>query len=307
MTFSAMIRTILRNPLPRTRKVRIGMTTTLEPSQAAVPSDGTGETSHRSDNRDGHSHDTHGYSNVHPIERIASSLAGAALTTFAVSKRRDATGAAIAVAGGYLLYRGISGHCPGYAALRTGTAHDAHNENAVIPHGQGIKVLKTVTINRPASELYAFWRNFENLPKFMRHLESVTVLDDKRSHWVAKGPMGMHIAWDAEIINDEMDRLIAWKSVKNASVPNAGSVSFKPLPAGRGTEVQVNLEYNPPGGLLGAAVAKLWGEEPHQQVRDDLYRFKQLMETGVIATVEGQPQGNKERHTHEKPLMQTSP
>jgi len=179
--------------------------------------------------------------------------------------------------------------------------------DAVIPHRQSIKVLKSVTINRPASELYAFWRNFENLPQFMRHLESVTVLDDKRSHWVAKGPMGKRVEWDAEIINEEMDRLIAWKSVENADVPNAGSVSFKTLPAGRGTQVQVNLEYKPPAGLLGAAIAKLWGEEPHQQVRDDLNRFKQLMETGVIATVEGQPQGNKERHTHEKPLMQTAP
>jgi uncharacterized membrane protein len=246
-----------------------------------------------------------GHPNVHPIERLASGLAGAALTTYAVTKRRDASGAAIAIAGGYLLYRGFSGHCPGYAALRTGTAHGTDSESAVIPHGQGVKVRKAVTINRPASELYAFWRDFQNLPRFMRHLESVTVLDEKRSHWVAKGPMDKTIEWDAEIINEEPDRLIAWRSTENADVPNAGSVSFKPLPADRGTEVHVNLEYNPPAGLLGAIVAKLWGEEPNQQVMDDLRRFKQMMEAGGITTVEGQPQGNREGHTHAKLMMRT--
>jgi uncharacterized membrane protein len=246
-----------------------------------------------------------GQPNVHMVERVASGLAGAALTAFAVAKKRDIGGAAIAAAGGYLLYRGISGHCPGYAALHTGTAHNTDSPSAVIPHGQGIKVLKSVTIDKPASELFTFWRNFENLPRFMRHLELVTVQDEKRSHWVAKAPLGRTVEWDAEIINEVPDELIAWRSLEGSDIPNAGSVRFKTLPNGRGTEIEVNLEYSPPAGLLGAAVAKIWGEEPNQQVSDDLRRFKQLMETGEISTVEGQPQGNNEGHTHSKPLMQT--
>lgn len=244
-----------------------------------------------------------GQPNVHPIERMASGLAGAALTTWAVAKRRDAGGAALAVAGGYLLYRGISGHCLGYEALRTGTAHTTDSESAVIPHGQGVKVEKVVTINKSAEELFTFWRNFENLPKFMAHLESVTVQDATRSHWVAKAPFGKTVQWDAEVINETANELIAWRSTENADIPNTGSVRFKTLPAGRGTEVKVNLEYNPPAGVLGAIVAKIWGEEPNQQVADDLRHFKQLMEAGEIPTIEGQPQGNKEGFTSNKPLQ----
>jgi uncharacterized membrane protein len=227
-----------------------------------------------------------GTTNVHLIERVASGLAGAALATFAVTKKRDAGGAALAIAGGYLLYRGISGHCAGYEALRTGTTQQLDNENTVIPHGQGVKVLKTVTIDKSAEELFAFWHNFENLPKFMAHLESVNVLDEKRSHWVAKAPFGKTVEWDAEIINEVPNEMIAWRSTENADIPNTGSVWFKTLPDGLGTEVKVNLEYNPPAGLIGAAVAKIWGEEPNQQVMDDLLHFKQLMETGEISPLE---------------------
>lgn len=243
-----------------------------------------------------------GHPNVHPIERMASGLAGAALTSWAVAKRRDAGGAVAAIAGGYLLYRGISGHCLGYEALRTGTAHETDSESAVIPHGQGIKVEKSVTINRPVEELFAFWRNFENLPKFMAHVESVTVHDSTRSHWVAKAPFGKTVEWDAEIVNETRNEMIAWRSTENADIPNAGSVWFKAQPAGRGTVVKVNLEYNPPAGVLGAVVAKLWGEEPNQQVLDDLRHFKSLMEAGEIPTVEGQPQGNKQGHTASLPF-----
>lgn len=245
--------------------------------------------------------------NVSPTERVITGIAGAALTTLALAKKRDVGGATLALAGGYLLYRAASGYCPGYAALRTGTGASSHTpDNPVIPHGQGIKVEKSFTIQKPASELFAYWRNFENLPRFMHHLESVTVQDSTHSHWVAKAPFGKTVAWDAEIINEVPDALIAWKSTENADVPNAGSVSFKAAPAGRGTILKVNLEYNPPAGLLGAAVAKLFGEEPHQQVADDLRRFKSLMEAGEIPTTEGQPQGNKEGFTHAKPLLKTT-
>ena len=222
--------------------------------------------------------------NVHPIERIASGVAGAALATYAAVKKRDLSGIPMALAGGLLLYRGISGNCMGYTLLRTGTAPMEGNDAVVIPHGQGVKVLKSVTIAKPASELFAFWRKLENLPKFFSHLESVTEQYHNHSHWVAKGPFDKKVAWDAEIINEIPNQLIAWKSVEHADVPNAGSVTFKELPHGEGTEVTVNLEYNPPAGLLGAAVAKLWHEEPNQQVEDDLQHFKQLMESEVTAS-----------------------
>jgi uncharacterized membrane protein len=250
----------------------------------------------------------HYYTNVPTTERVITGIAGAALTTFAITKKRDIGGAALALAGGYLLYRATSGHCPGYAALRTGSSAPAgtDSQNTVIPHGQGIKVERSFTIQKPASELFAFWRNFENLPRIMQHLESVTVQDETRSHWVAKGPFGKSVEWDAEIINEIPDELIAWKSTENADVPNTGSVSFKTAPAGRGTIVKVNLEYNPPAGVIGMAVAKLFGEEPRQQVGDDLRRFKSLMEAGEIPTVEGQPQGNKEGRTQAKPLLKTT-
>jgi uncharacterized membrane protein len=192
---------------------------------------------------------------------------------------------AAAVAGGSLLYRGLSGHCPLYSSLGVNTAH--HGPATTIPAGQGIKVDQTVTINKSREELYRFWRNLENLPRFMRHLESVR-LQGNRSHWVAKGPLGTHVEWDAETYNENPNEMIAWRSLEGADVDSTGSVHFTPAPAGRGTEVRVVLKYNPPAGKLGAAVAKLFGEEPQQQIRDDLRRFKQLMETGEIATIEGQ-------------------
>jgi len=205
--------------------------------------------------------------NVASAERIASGIAGAALAGYAISKKRDAGGAILALAGGYLLFRGISGHCVGYDALKIGTADSA--TGAVIPHGQGIKVEKVFTIDKPADELFDFWRNFENLPRFMAHLNSVTVQDDTHSHWIAKAPFGKTVEWDAEIINEEPGRMIAWKSTGEPDVPNAGSVWFKPVPGDRGTEVRISLEYNPPAGVLGASVAKLFGEEPSQQINDD--------------------------------------
>lgn len=154
-----------------------------------------------------------------------------------------------------------------------------------MPHRQ------TVTIDKSPEELYRFWRDFENLPRFMKHLRAVRVLDDKRSHWIADAPAGQSVEWDAEIINEAANELIAWRSLPGADIGNAGSVRFEPAPAGRGTEVKVNLEYDPPAGALGMAFAKLLGEEPAHQVADDLRRFKQLMEAGEIPTTEGQPSG----------------
>jgi uncharacterized membrane protein len=149
------------------------------------------------------------------------------------------------------------------------------------------EVKKAVTVNRPIHEVYAFWRDFEKLPRFMRHLESVQVLDQKRSRWKAKGPAGMKVEWDAEIIDERPNDYIAWRSVKGADVNNRGSVRFDRAPGGRGTELRVHLEYTPPGGAVGRTIAWLFGEEPEQQMRDDLRRFKQLMETGEIPLSDG--------------------
>jgi uncharacterized membrane protein len=145
-----------------------------------------------------------------------------------------------------------------------------------------IYVTKTITINRSPEEVYRFWHNFENLPRFMSHLESVQVTGERRSHWKAKAPAGMTVEWDAEVIEDLPNELIAWRSVEGADVPNSGLVRFKAGPAGQGTELRVELRYHPPGGRLGAMIAKLFGEEPEQQVKGDLRRFKQVMETGEI-------------------------
>jgi uncharacterized membrane protein len=146
-------------------------------------------------------------------------------------------------------------------------------------------------INKAPEELYRFWRNFENLPRFMNHLESVTPLGGDRSHWVAKAPAGARVEWDAEVYNEKENELIAWRSLEDADVNNAGSVRFRRAPNGRGTEVKVVLNYEPPGGKIGAAIAKLFGEEPGQQIEEDLHRFKQLMEAGEVPTTAGQSSG----------------
>jgi uncharacterized membrane protein len=150
----------------------------------------------------------------------------------------------------------------------------------------GIQVQKTVTIDRPRAELFTFWRNFQNFPHFMVHVESVQVLDDRRSHWVVKAPAGRTVEWDAEIINETPDDVISWRSAEDAEIENAGSVTFREAPAGRGTIVSVTLTYNPPGGRAGDLIAMLFGEEPSQQLSEDIRRFKALMETGEIPTNE---------------------
>lgn len=152
-------------------------------------------------------------------------------------------------------------------------------------------VKKAVTVNRPAAELYQYWHDFENLPRFMQHLVSVQVDGEKRSHWTAQAPAGATVEWDAEIVADRPDELIAWRSLAGAAVDNAGEVRFAPAPGGRGTEVRVELQYDPPGGALGATVAKLFGEEPAQQVADDLRHFKQVLETGEITQSEASAKG----------------
>lgn len=170
---------------------------------------------------------------------------------------------------------------------------------------KGIHAKRAIVINRPAAELYAFWRNFENLPCFMRHLESVSV-GDSRSHWVAKAPLGGTVEWDAEIIEERQNQLIAWRSVEGSDVQIAGSVRFEPAIGGRGTIVRVNMQVKPPGGKIVAKLARFFAETPDKQTGDDLRRFKQLMETGEIPTTEGQPSGRRTStsHRYDKTLRQ---
>jgi len=229
--------------------------------------------------------------NVGQTERWVSALAGGALAIYGLT-RRTWGGVVLALVGGTLIHRGSTGHCYMYDAIGVNTAGNENDNPLVsVPANRGIKVEKSVTINKSPAELYSFWRNFENLPRFMNHLESVKTTGEGRSHWVAKAPAGKTVEWDAEIYNEKENELIAWRSLEGADVDNAGSVRFEPEAGGRGTVVKVTLKYDPPGGALGAAIAKLFGEEPSQQIEEDLNRFKQVMETGQTPTTEGQPSG----------------
>lgn len=158
-----------------------------------------------------------------------------------------------------------------------------------------LKARTAVTINKPVDEVYRYWHDFEQLPTFMYHLESVTDLGNGRSRWKAKAPFGKSVEWDAEIVKDDENQVIAWHSLEGATIDNTGSVRFSEAPGGRGTEVLVDIEYSAPGGAAGALVAKLFGEEPEQQIKDDLRRFKQIMETGEVLRSDGTPEGTLSR------------
>jgi uncharacterized membrane protein len=213
--------------------------------------------------------------------RLVAGVAGAALLVLSLRRKRLRP-VLLPIATG-LISRAITGN-PTVSLEKPGKGSRKRRTSPVasVRRGQGIKVEDSVIINRPVLEVYRFWRNFENLPRFMDHLESVTVIDENTSHWVAKGPAGTRIEWDAVIHNEIDDELIAWRTLPGAEVSSAGSVHFTPA-AGGATEVRVVLSYEPPAGWLGAAVAKLLGEEPSQQVEDDLRRLKQVMDAGETA------------------------
>jgi uncharacterized membrane protein len=179
----------------------------------------------------------------------------------------------------------------GVTALDLRCAEELSEGPPATAHRSAINVKKTIVINRPANELYREWRDFQKLPGFMKNLESVEVTTDNRWRWTARGPAGKTIQWDAEIVDDKPGERIAWRSLEGADVNNSGSVRFEPAPGERGTLVNVEMQYSPPAGVLGAAVAKLFDRAPEQEVEEDLRRFKQMMETGEIITTEGQPAG----------------
>jgi uncharacterized membrane protein len=227
--------------------------------------------------------------NVGTTERLVSGVAAAAVAVMAMRKRRLRP--LLFPIAGSLFSRAVTGRCPVNRAIgRNSAAGGRVSPVASVHRGEGIKVEKRVVVHRPVREVYQFWRNFENLPRFMDHLESVTVLDETRSRWIAKAPAGTRVEWDAAIHNEVEDELIAWRSLEGADVNHAGSVHFTPI-GQDSTEVRVVLSYEPLAGKLGAALAKLLGEEPSQQVEDDLRRFKQVMEASEIQTNSRHPAG----------------
>ncbi len=231
--------------------------------------------------------------NVGQTERWACAVGGGALALYGVT-RGSLGGIALALLGAALVQRGVSGHCNVYEVMNFSTAGgDAlrNSENVSVQGERGTKVEKSITINRPAAELYSFWRNFENLPRFMNHLESVTMTGGDRSHWVAKAPAGSSVEWDAEVYNEKEGELIAWRTLEGSQVASAGSVRFEETPGGGSTNVRVSLKYDPPGGKLGSLVARLFGENPEQQIDEDLARFKQMMESGGAASAGSQTPG----------------
>jgi uncharacterized membrane protein len=191
-----------------------------------------------------------------------------------------------------------AGAVAGVAALDmlSSVQHQNLQRTGQLPTNQdsSIYVEKSITVNRSADECYRFWRNFENFPRFMEHVESVKTGENNRSHWTVKGPMGTSVEWDAEVTVDQAGELLAWSSVDNAEVENAGTVRFENAPGGRGTIVRVDMHYRPPGGKAGAWIARLFGEEPSRQLDEDLRRFKWLIETGEIPTNVGQASGRRD-------------
>lgn len=179
----------------------------------------------------------------------------------------------------------------GVTALDVICAQQLSRESGKMTDDGAIRTRRSVAINRPREELYRYWRDFQSLPRFMYHLQSVQVLDERRSHWITKGPAGKRVEWDSEITVERPNEMIGWRSLEGSDVYNAGTVEFESRPGGRGTIVRVELEYRPPGGIAGTAFAMLFNQSPEQQIYDDLRRFKQLMEIGEVVRSEGSPAG----------------
>ena len=232
----------------------------------------------------------HSGQNIGDAEKWVSLAAGAGLVLAGLSRRRTA-GLALTALGGMLLERGMTGHCRVYEALGLNTAGTREDTRAALGGPRGAHVEESVTINRPIEELYRFWRNLENLPQFMHHLDSVERITDTLSRWRAKGPGGTTVEWNAEIINEVPNQVIGWRSIEGSDVVSAGSVNFDEAGPGRGTHVRVRLQYSPPGGRIGAAVARLLGRDAATEIREDLQRFKQIVESGEMSSTEGQTHG----------------
>jgi len=213
-----------------------------------------------------------GARNISDVERWLSIGAGVALTIYGLSRRR--AGWVLAGLGAMLLHRGTTGHCHTYGALGISTA--GSDTRRALGGRAGTLIEERVVINRPVSEVYRFWRELENLPRFMTHLESVEQLTGTLSRWRAKGPAGTHVEWNAEIINEMPNQVIGWRSIEGSDVVSAGSVNFEDRHGA--TRVRIRLQYSPPGGKIGDAVARLLGRDAATEIRQDLRRIKEVME-----------------------------
>jgi uncharacterized membrane protein len=214
------------------------------------------------------------------MERKASMVGGAALAASGLAQlthKKILPGLAMMAAGSMFLYRGKTGHCNVYEKMGVDTAGADVN---------GLTVEKVMTINRQPREVYDFWHNFENLPKFMKHLDTVQTIGTTKSHWKAHGPGNISVEWDAELTEDQPGRRISWHSLENSDIPNQGNVEFNEAPAGRGTELKVKIQYFPPGGTAGKVAAKILHGLNEKQVEEDMRRLKQILETGETATSE---------------------
>jgi uncharacterized membrane protein len=217
--------------------------------------------------------------NMSTLERSLSIAGGIALAA-AGFKSRGAWRLPLALFGGELVRRGVTGHC--YMYERFGQSPTGDSTRQALSGSGGVHVEESVRIHQPVQTVYEFWRNLENLPRVMSHLDSVEVLDSRRSHWIAKAPAGTTVEWDAEIINEEENRLIGWRSIGDKDIYTAGSVRFFER-GPNGTEIRVRLQYQPPAGKLGAMIASILGQEPSQQIREDLQRLKRTLEAGQAA------------------------
>lgn len=223
--------------------------------------------------------------NLGDQERIGSTTLGAALVGYGL-KRRDWLGVLSAIGGAALVYRGATGYCQISESLGRGT-HASGDTREALAGSRGVNVCEAVTIQRTPDELYREWRNLEALPEKMQHIQSVQELGDGTSHWCASGPAGKTFEWDAEILQDIPGKLISWRSLPGADVISAGSVNFDEAGM-HGTRVTVRLQYDPPGGKIGAYVAWLMRQEPSQQIREDLRQWKSRLEAGEAPTTDGQ-------------------
>jgi len=210
--------------------------------------------------------------NLNDTERWLSAGAGLA-AVIGGARLGGLKGVGLGIIGAGLIYRGASGYCGLYDALGVSTAE--HNRPGV-PAGTGDRVCKNIELDAPVGQVFAFWRNLANLPRFMRHLESVEQKDGVRSSWKAKGPLGLSATWDAEIINERPHELIAWQSLPGSQIDTAGSVRFEAI-GDRRTRVWVALKYSPPGGAAGIAMADLLGEDAEQMIEQDLRNLQQLL------------------------------
>ena len=209
--------------------------------------------------------------NVGKLERVACMIGGAALMGIGL-QRRSRAGLSLAATGAMLALRGVSGWCGLYQALGIDRSEAADGKRGNL----GVKVERAVVFDEPPEKLYAFWRDLRNLPTIMPNVEAVTVHPDGRSHWIVKGPAGTTLEWDAEVINDRPNEVIAWRTLSGARVEHAGSVRFEPQPGG-GTLVGVSLQYNPPGGELAHLVSALFGADPGERIQEDLERLKDAL------------------------------